>query len=67
MIFPTEEDRRMTFLLRRAANALVDGRDPFSTAFLVENDVTYDECMEMSDAIATAIFLLLSMRKGARA
>lgn len=42
-------------LLRLAAEALEDGRDPLSQAFLVEHQVTLDECYNLADAMAAAI------------
>lgn len=49
---------RSVALLRKAAVALEDGRDPLSTAFLAEHAVTYDECMALSDHLAMGARLL---------
>lgn len=51
----TPEADRVRALLRKAADALVDGRDPFDHAFLVENEVTLDEVFAMSNGVAHAI------------
>lgn len=45
-------------LLRIAADALEDGRDPLSTAELAEQGVTLDECFRMGDALAAGARLL---------
>jgi len=39
-------------LLRRAAEALDEGTDPFSQGFLAEHDVTFDQCMALSKQLA---------------
>jgi hypothetical protein len=39
-------------LLRAAADALDAGEDPFSTAFLTANDVTFDQCMNLAQQLA---------------
>jgi hypothetical protein len=41
----------MADLLRKAAELFEDGRDPFETNFLSDNNVTLDECMSLSEAI----------------
>jgi hypothetical protein len=46
-------------LLREASKAFEDMRDPFSTEWLCEHDVTADECYDLSMAISSAIDLLL--------
>lgn len=43
---------RLDGLLLKAAQALENGADPFSHSFLVENKVTLDECMTLSERIA---------------
>jgi hypothetical protein len=43
---------RDTDLLRAAADALSDGRDPFDRSFLVENQVTLDEVCDLGDLMA---------------
>lgn len=42
-------------LLRKAAGAFEKGMNPFGHWFLSENEVTADECMIMSERIATII------------
>jgi hypothetical protein len=39
-------------LLRKAAAALNDGRDPLTTPFLSDNDVTLDECYDLAEHLA---------------
>lgn len=46
---------RMTKLLEQAADAFDDGRNPFGTEWLVEHDVTLEECMTLSQQIAVAV------------
>lgn len=53
---------RLDTLLEAAAEALYDGRDPFSDAFLVEHAVTANECRDLSTTMAAAIGLYLSTR-----
>ena len=50
---------RLIELLEKAAKALEDGSDPFHTSFLSENQVTLDECYDLSLAISSAIDLML--------
>jgi hypothetical protein len=40
-------------LLRKAAEALDEGTDPFSGSFLTDNDVTFDQCMALGQQLAT--------------
>jgi hypothetical protein len=42
-------------LVNKMADAFEDGRDPFSTAFLVENNIDADSCMAMSNLIAVVL------------
>jgi hypothetical protein len=42
-------------LLQEAAKAFEDGRDPFSTSWLSEHEVTGQECFEMGQSIAAII------------
>lgn len=42
-------------LLEAAARAFGDGRDPFSTDFLVDHNVTADECMALSNQLEVLI------------
>jgi hypothetical protein len=46
---------RSKALLSKAADALSELRDPFSTDWLVENEVTLDECGDLSEHIGTII------------
>lgn len=46
---------RFTELLGAAAEALLDGRDPFSDHFLDEHKVTLDECHDLSKTIGVII------------
>ena len=43
-------------LLTEAAAALNDQRDPFSLDWLAENNVTADECFDLSQNIATLLY-----------
>jgi hypothetical protein len=49
---------RSSELLKAAAAALEDGNDPFARSFLVEHDVTFDECMDMADSLALGATLI---------
>ncbi|KKL92355.1 hypothetical protein LCGC14_1885570 [marine sediment metagenome] len=50
---------RFASLLQAASEAYDDGRDPFSNEWLVEHNVTSDECIQLSGLIASAIDLFL--------
>lgn len=39
-------------LLRAAADALEDGRDPLASPFLSDNDVTLDQCYSLAEQLA---------------
>lgn len=39
-------------LLRAAADALEDGRDPLINPFLSENEVTLDQCFSLAEQLA---------------
>jgi hypothetical protein len=39
-------------LLREAADALDEGTDPFSTGWLSEHEVTFDQCMNLAKQLA---------------
>lgn len=54
-------------LLRKAAEALEKGMSPFEHWFLSKNEVTLDECMTMSERIATIIKWFLAQPKKVRA
>jgi hypothetical protein len=47
--------QRLKELLLEAGKALLDGRDPFSDAFLSEHKVSFQECRNLSNAMATAV------------
>lgn len=59
-------ERKVT-LLKKAAAALDNGEDPFSTSFLSENDVTLDECGDLADSLALGARLLVHMMRCASA
>jgi hypothetical protein len=48
----------MPLLLREAAAALEDGRDPLTTPFLSDFDVTLDECYDMAGWLAVGARLV---------
>ena len=59
---------RMKHLLQEASRAYEEDRDPFSHEWLVEHQVTGDECYDLSKAISVAIdMLLLMLDRGRRA
>lgn len=43
---------KSTELLRAAAEALDDGRDPLTLPFLSENEVTADQCFALANQLA---------------
>lgn len=49
---------RMSSLLREAAGALNDGRDPLTSPFLDEHDVTLTECFDLADLLAAGAELV---------
>lgn len=49
---------RQADLLREAADALNDGRDPLTNPFLSEHGVTLDECYDMADFLALGARLI---------
>ncbi len=53
-------------LLRMAADAFEDGRNPFDHESLCEHKVTADECFELSEAIAIIIRGYLNVPKEIR-
>lgn len=50
---------RARYLIEKAREALDDGRDPLSTSFLVENNVTLDEAYKLSDTMSLGLDLVL--------
>lgn len=58
---------RSDTLLRAAADAFDDLRSPFDRDWLVEHDVTLDECGDLSENVATAIRVWLSLTPQQRA
>lgn len=48
------EPNRREDLVLKAAKAMIDGMDPFSTTFLSEHNVTLDECYTMGEDLAMA-------------
>lgn len=49
---------RMSDLSEAAAAALDDGRDPLHLSFLMEHDVTADECFALAGRMAAGLMLL---------
>jgi hypothetical protein len=49
---------RQAELLRKAADALDDGQIPLMNPFLADNDVTFDECMDMAGLMAEGTRLI---------
>jgi hypothetical protein len=46
---------RMKTLCLKAATYLKDGGDPFDSSFLIENNVTLDEALTMSEIFCHAV------------
>ena len=53
------KSERLIDLLEKASKAFEDGQDPFSQHWLSENEVTLNECYDLSLAISAAIDLFL--------
>lgn len=49
---------RTSELLKAAADALEDGRDPLTTPFLDEHAVTLDECYDLAEWLAVGAQLM---------
>jgi hypothetical protein len=49
---------RSSELLKAAAEALDDGRDPLHLAFLSEHEVTLDECYSLAEWLAVGASLM---------
>lgn len=49
---------RSSELLKLAADALVDGRDPLTLPFLSDHDVTLDECYDLAEWLAVGAQLM---------
>ena len=49
---------RQSELLRKAADALDDGQIPLMNPFLADNEVTFDECMDMAELLAEGARLI---------
>ncbi len=58
--------QRLRSLLRDAAKCFEEASSPFSTEWLSENHVTADECIDLSNLIATAIQVYLALPKNVR-
>lgn len=56
-------DNRMIELLEAAADELEDGRDPFDRSFLIEHDVTADECFALAGAMAAGATVVAALMK----
>ena len=54
---------RQEELLKAAAEAFDDGRDPFVHEWLLEHNVTSDECMALSSVIGTILHGYLASPK----
>ncbi len=54
---------RQEELIKAAAEAFDDGRDPFAHEWLVEHNVTSDECMALSSVIGTILHGYLASPK----
>lgn len=64
----TERTRfRMAELLDAASTALDNKVDPFHTNWLIEYDVTFDECMELSEWLALGAELVAAILRNPRA
>jgi hypothetical protein len=57
---------RQEGLLRKAADAFGEVRDPFAHDWLSENQVTLDECMTLSEQIGVIIYGYLAVPKEVR-
>jgi hypothetical protein len=57
----TAKRTRMRSLVKAAAEALDDGKDPFDGWFLDENKVTLDEAYELADTTAMALRLAFGL------
>ena len=53
----TAKKARLRSLVKAAADALDDGKDPFERWFLVENEVTLDEAYELAETMAMTLRL----------
>ena len=51
----TVKNQEFFKILEAAAAALIDARDPFSTEFLLEHDVSADNCMALSNMLGMLI------------
>ena len=49
---------RSSELLKAAADALGDGRDPLTNPFLADNDVTLGECYDLAEWLAVGAQLM---------
>ena len=58
---------RMSQLLREAAKCFDEASSPFSTEWLIENNVSADECIDLSSLIGSAIRVYLEIPKDQRA
>lgn len=55
MCYAAYMSNRVTELLVAAADAFLDGSNPFADNWLAENEVTFNECMDLSDAIGVIL------------
>ena len=54
-------DDRMNDLMNTACTAFREQRNPFSDEWLVENDVTANECRQLSLLVAAAMSFFITM------
>ncbi len=59
----TVTNERLVELLEASADALLDGWDPLHQHFLIEQEVTADECFALSNALAAGATVLAEMLK----
>ena len=57
------EKERLMMLVEKAADAFDEGSDPFAPHWLVEHNVTLDECIAMGEIIAKSIRLAMAAIK----
>lgn len=62
----SDKAKRNRDLLLKAAKALGEGCDPFSHGWLSENEVTLDECYDLSEAISVIVKGSLALRQEER-
>jgi hypothetical protein len=58
---------RMSGLLKTAAGALEQGDDPLHVSFLIEHEVTLDECYDLADHLASGARIMAWVSENPRA